>query len=81
MQAVRHGSKPAKADKKQWLRAATAAVRAVVVYRGTLPAPAQRDLLRACRQELMLSSSTQRSTRQLKTVSASIRDVRLRPPP
>lgn len=81
VQAVRQGSKPPKATKKRRLQAAAVAVRAVVVYRGTLAAHAQRGLLRACRQELMLSSSTIRSTRQLKTVSASIRDVRLPLPP
>lgn len=76
MQAIKQSTDAPQSSARQRRRVAAAAVRAVIVYRGTLCPPAQRELLHACQRELMLSSSARRSTQQLKTVGASIRDVR-----
>lgn len=82
VQAVRLKSAPPKGAQKRQVEAATAAVRAVIVYRGSLDAAAHAALLQSCRRGLMLGAKRSRGSGRIKVVQESMRDVRsLHPPP
>eukprot|EP00892_Ulva_mutabilis_P006523 jgi/Ulvmu1/4242/UM192_0001.1 len=73
---VRWKSPPPTSARTRRVQAAVAAVRALVVYRGALPAEERAALLRACQRGLLVSAGRRGGSGHLKTVEASQRDIR-----